>query len=136
MIAPPVPHDDWYPVLCHPSQMHGDREVFPTDRKIVASYSRKDGDEVENPSVCVPGEPPLLLRGKIHEIFELPRDERKHTEHTPGIDAELPSTKWMEILYSSIRLCSPGFDSSTVDIVTDRFVLNKLLRFCGSPGDR
>lgn len=42
----------------------------------------------------------------------------------------------IEPLLYSLDVCSPGFDIDTVDIVTDRNNLRKLLRFCGSPGER
>lgn len=103
----------------------------------MASYSRTDGADAVNTSVCVPGYPPLLLSQRIHEKFKLPRDEQREVPNkASGIQAERPPTMWMGILYRSIRLCSPDFDPSAVDIVTEKLVLDKLLRFCGSPGNR
>ncbi|CAN0506981.1 unnamed protein product, partial [Scytosiphon promiscuus] len=42
----------------------------------------------------------------------------------------------LEPLFHSLRHCAPDFDMETVDIVTDRKNLRKLLQFCGSPGER
>lgn len=41
-----------------------------------------------------------------------------------------------EPLFRALNICSPDFDLDTVDIVTDRDSLRKLLRFCDSPGSR
>lgn len=112
-------------------------ELLPSDRQILGSYSRFIEGKMTHPSkkVYVPGYPPLLAESELYKAFSLMRDARQ-PEKEESLEHDEPQfqTK-MEVVFRAIELCSPRFDLEGVDIVTDRFNLHELLRFCGTPSD-
>lgn len=115
------------------SQVSGNLEVHPVDHEIVASYSWFEDESVISPKVCIPGYAPILVRDNLFETFVLLRDERESSCHD---QAQRKYEALMEVVFKSIEQCSPAFELNDVDIVTDRYILHELLRFCGSPGCR
>lgn len=110
-------------------------DVFPVHDQILGSYSRSEAGPGETAKVYVPGYPPLLRRTEIYKSFRLGRDGVRSVDDSSQVQDDLLLSTTMKDLFRAVQLCSPGFDFKDVDIVTDRYVLHKLLRFCGSPGN-
>lgn len=113
--------------------MNSDQDVLPSGCKVVASYNWSTKSESGNRRIITPGGPRLFV-SPSGRGFTLGKD----TGHAL-IDenkSRMDSFSALGPLFLSLNDCAPDFNMETVDVVTDRNNLRKLLKFCGSPGER
>lgn len=145
--------------------MDGSEVVLPYGTKIVASYNWSTTSTAEEPHIIAPGTPRVYVPPKSEIVtspsnapcagakgkyvapgrrglkkfnnvggFRLTKDRGD-----PVVDenkVRMHPSSSLDPLFHALDICSPGFDTETVDIVTDRNNLRKLLRFCDSPDSR
>lgn len=109
------------------------RNVLPTGTEVVASYNWSVRSREGHPRIIVPGAPRNYVSRMSRRVFVLGKDGGD--SFVDENRARMKPFSSVEPLFRSLDICSPDFDISTVDIVTDRNNLRNLLRFCRSPGD-
>lgn len=114
--------------------MDDERVVFPTDTKRVASYNWSSTSTSGQPRIIVPGSP-LNYIPPSRRVFELSRDGNEFWFDDENVINMRPFSP-VETTFHSLSVCSPDVDVGAFDVVTDKFVLMRLLRFSRSPGDK
>ncbi|CAM9757034.1 unnamed protein product, partial [Discosporangium mesarthrocarpum] len=106
----------------------------PSDYRVIASYNWDITSRPGDPRIIIPGSPRWLSLDSMRSRFTLQKDkgyatvDENHYRMKPGSP--------MAPLFRAVEVCEPDFEWGSVDIVTDRNNLRKLLRFCGTPGWR
>ncbi len=113
-------------------QVNGEKDVFPSKYKLVASYNWSNTSISGHPHIITPGAPREYVSPGVRE-FTVAKDSGDSLIDENG--SKMAGFSPVEPLFHSLDVCSPDFDMDTVDVVTDRNNLRKLLKFCGSPGD-
>ncbi|EER15938.1 conserved hypothetical protein [Perkinsus marinus ATCC 50983] len=97
--------------------------------KTIGSYSWDTTSTLKEPRIVVPGVPPVYKPAR--RSFTLQREIRQASNYVEEYDLSVPTESIVHVM----SLCDPNFDWSSVDLVTDRNNLRKLLRFLeASPG--
>lgn len=100
----------------------------------MASYNWSSTSTSGQPRIIVPGSP-LNYVPPARRVFELGRDAGEFWFDDENAIKMRPLSP-MEPVFHSLAICSPDVDLGAFDVVTDKFAMMRLLRFCRSPGDR
>ncbi|KAG6227481.1 hypothetical protein E4U34_005631 [Claviceps purpurea] len=102
-----------------------------TDFESVSSYSWIDAP---TPTIAVPGSPPLWTppatnsRGEV----KIPRDPSLYVTENA---VRLPATS-MTPIFRAVFTTNPAFDVRSIDVISDRYSIRKLLLFVGPDAHR
>lgn len=100
------------------------------DYKSVGSYNWALSSNPTRPTVIVPGQADTLCSQL--PLYQLRKSKREQmVDENRHFYPDYP----LEPLFRSVKICSPNFEFSQVDVVTDRNNLRKLLNFVEAQAD-